>query len=59
MSTFLLRVADAFRVENRHVVGPGIGATAALFAAVLLPGRLRSLVVGSDCIASHSSSVAR
>jgi len=40
-------VADAFGLDNPHVVGPDIGTSAALFAAALHPGRLRSLVIGS------------
>ena len=44
-SSFAL--ADAFGLENPHVVGPDVGTGASLFAAALHPGRLRSLVVGS------------
>ncbi len=47
MGEFVVRIADAFGMENPHVVGPDIGTAAALFAAALHPGRLRSLVVGS------------
>jgi pimeloyl-ACP methyl ester carboxylesterase len=47
MGEFLVRVADAFGLENPHVVGPDVGTGASLFAAALHPGRLRSLVVGS------------
>jgi pimeloyl-ACP methyl ester carboxylesterase len=47
MGEFVVRVADAFGLENPHVVGPDIGTAASLFAAALHPGRLRSLVVGS------------
>ncbi len=47
MGEFVIRVADAFALENPHVVGPDIGTAASLFAAALYPGRLRSLVVGS------------
>jgi pimeloyl-ACP methyl ester carboxylesterase len=47
MGEFLIRVADAFGLENPHVVGPDVGTGASLFAAALHPGRLRSLVVGS------------
>ncbi|MEA2271493.1 MAG: hypothetical protein QOI98_201, partial [Solirubrobacteraceae bacterium] len=39
--------ADAFGLENPHVIGPDIGTAASLFAAAADPGRLRSLVVGS------------
>jgi pimeloyl-ACP methyl ester carboxylesterase len=47
MGEFLIRVADAFGLENPHLIGPDVGTPAALFAAALFPGRLRSLVVGS------------
>lgn len=47
MGDFLVRAADAFGLENPHVVGPDIGTGTALFAAALHPGRLRSLVIGS------------
>jgi pimeloyl-ACP methyl ester carboxylesterase len=47
MGEFVIRVADAFGLENPHVVGPDVGTGASLFAAALHPGRLRSLVVGS------------
>jgi pimeloyl-ACP methyl ester carboxylesterase len=47
MGEFLVRVADAFGLENPHVVGPDVGTAASLFAAALHPGRLRSLVVGT------------
>ena len=47
MGEFIIRAADAFELEDPHVVGPDIGTAAALFAAALYPGRLRSLVVGS------------
>jgi pimeloyl-ACP methyl ester carboxylesterase len=47
MGGFVVRLADAFGLEQPHVVGPDIGTGASLFAAALYPGRLRSLVVGS------------
>jgi len=47
MSEFIVRVADAFRLEEPHVVGPDIGTSAALFAAATHPGRFLSLVVGT------------
>jgi pimeloyl-ACP methyl ester carboxylesterase len=43
----VVRVADAFGLENPHLVGPDVGTGASLFAAALAPGRLRSVVVGS------------
>jgi pimeloyl-ACP methyl ester carboxylesterase len=51
MGEFVIRLADAFGLENPHVVGPDVGTGAALFAAALHPGRLRSLVVGSGGVA--------
>jgi pimeloyl-ACP methyl ester carboxylesterase len=47
MGEFLVRAADAFGLENPHVVGPDVGTGTALSAAALHPGRLRSLVIGS------------
>ena len=47
MGEFVVRVADAFGLENPHVIGPDVGTGASLFAAALHPGRMRSLVVGS------------
>jgi pimeloyl-ACP methyl ester carboxylesterase len=47
MGEFVVRAADTFGLESPHVVGPDVGTGAALFAAALHPGRLRSLVVGS------------
>jgi pimeloyl-ACP methyl ester carboxylesterase len=47
MGEFVVRAADAFGLENPHVIGPDIGTGASLFAAAGNPGRLRSLVVGS------------
>ena len=47
MGEFLIRVADAFGLEQPHIVGPDVGTAAALFAAALHPGRVRSLVVGT------------
>jgi pimeloyl-ACP methyl ester carboxylesterase len=47
MGEFIVRAADAFGLQNPHIVGPDIGTGASLFAAALYPGRLRSLVVGS------------
>jgi pimeloyl-ACP methyl ester carboxylesterase len=46
MGEFVIRVADAFGLSSPHVIGPGVGTPAALFAAALYPGRLRSLIVG-------------
>ena len=51
MGEFLVRVADAFGLESPHVVGPDVGTAAALFAAAMHPGRLRSLVVGTGATA--------
>jgi len=47
MGEFVVSVADAFGLENPHLVGPDVGTSASLFAAAMNPGRLRSLVVGS------------
>ena len=47
MSEFLIRLLYEWGIEHRHLVGPGVGTAAALFAAASHPGRLQSLVVGS------------
>jgi pimeloyl-ACP methyl ester carboxylesterase len=46
MGEFVIRAADAFGLQNPHVIGPDVGTGASLFAAASHPGRLRSLVVG-------------
>jgi pimeloyl-ACP methyl ester carboxylesterase len=51
MGEFVIAAADAFGLEHPHVVAPGTGTAAALFAAARHPGRLRSLVVGSGAAA--------
>jgi pimeloyl-ACP methyl ester carboxylesterase len=51
MGEFVIRLAEAFGLENPHVVGPDVGTGASLFAAARYPGRLRSLVVGSGATA--------
>ena len=47
MGEFLIRAADAFGLEQPHLVGPDVGTAASLFAAALHPNRFRSLVVGT------------
>jgi pimeloyl-ACP methyl ester carboxylesterase len=47
MGEFIACLADEFELENPHVVAPDVGTAAALFAASLHPGKLRSLVIGS------------
>ena len=51
MAEFVIRAADAFALDHPHLVGPGTGTAAALFAAAVYPDRLRSLVVGSAAAA--------
>ena len=51
MSEFIIAAADAFELEHPHLVAPGTGTPAALFAAARHPGRLRSLVAGSGAAA--------
>ena len=55
MGEFIVRVADAFGLEQPHVVGPDVGTGASLFAAALYPGRFRSLVVGTGGAAVPAS----
>jgi pimeloyl-ACP methyl ester carboxylesterase len=51
MGEFIITVADAFGLNHPHVVAPGTGTAAALFAAARHPGRLRSLVAGGGAAA--------
>ena len=51
MSEFIIAATDAFELEHPHLVAPGTGTPAALFAAARHPDRLRSLVVGSAAAA--------
>jgi pimeloyl-ACP methyl ester carboxylesterase len=51
MGEFIIAAADAFGLTHPHVVAPGTGTPAALFAAARHPGRLRSLVAGSSAAA--------
>lgn len=51
MGEFVVRAADAFGLEQPHLVGPDVGTAASLFAAALYPGRFRSLVVGTGAAA--------
>jgi len=51
MAEFVICAADAFALDRPHLVGPGTGTAAALFAAAAYPDRLRSLVVGSGAAA--------
>jgi pimeloyl-ACP methyl ester carboxylesterase len=47
MGEFVVHIADAFGLEQPHIIGHDIGTSAALFAAALYPEQLCSLVVGS------------
>src|SRR6476646_7757051 len=47
MGEFLIRLIDEWGLNTPHVVAPDVGTSAALFAAALHPGKLRSLVIGS------------
>ena len=51
MSEFIAAAADAFGLEQPHLIAPGTGTAAALFAAARHPGLLRSLVVGGGAAA--------
>jgi len=51
MGEFIIAIADAFGLKHPHVVAPGTGTAAALFAAARHPGRLRSVVAGSGAAA--------
>lgn len=47
MGEFIVKIADAFDLEQPHAVGPDVGTSAVLFAAASCPGRFRSVAVGS------------
>jgi pimeloyl-ACP methyl ester carboxylesterase len=47
MGDCIIRIADAFGLDNPHRVGPDIGTSSSLFAAAARPGRFRSVIVGS------------
>ncbi len=47
MGEFLIRLIDEWGLNTPHIVAPDVGTSAALFAAALHPGKLRSLVIGS------------
>src|SRR5271156_6586188 len=51
MSEFLIRILDDWDIKDPHLICPGIGTAAALFAAASHPGRVRSLVVGGGSTA--------
>ncbi len=51
MGEFLVRLLDEWAIDQPHLVCPGIGTSAALYAAAHHPERMRSLVVGSGAIA--------
>ncbi len=47
MGDFIIRMADAFDLEQPHVVAPDVGTSATLFAASARPDRFASLVIGT------------
>jgi pimeloyl-ACP methyl ester carboxylesterase len=47
LGDFILRILEAFGLEQRHVVAPDVGTPACLFAAANHPGVFKSLVIGS------------
>jgi pimeloyl-ACP methyl ester carboxylesterase len=51
MGEFVVRVADAFGLDQPHAVGPDVGTAALLFAAASHPTRFRSMVVGTGATA--------
>ncbi len=51
MGEFIIAAAEAFGLKHPHVIAPGTGTAAALFAAARHPGCLRSLVAGSGAAA--------
>lgn len=51
MGTFLLRVVEEWELGRVHIVGPDVGTSAALWAAVANPPLIRSLAVGGGATA--------
>jgi pimeloyl-ACP methyl ester carboxylesterase len=51
MSAFLVQILKEWDIADPHLVCPGVGTPAALFAAARHPGRIRSLVVGGGATA--------
>jgi pimeloyl-ACP methyl ester carboxylesterase len=47
MGEFVVRIIDEFGLDRPHVIGPDVGTSPSLFAALNHPGRLKSIVVGS------------
>jgi pimeloyl-ACP methyl ester carboxylesterase len=47
LGEFILRILDAFGLEQPHVIAPDVGTPACLFAAANHPGIFKSLVIGS------------
>src|SRR5256714_3345871 len=47
MGEFLIRLIVEWELDTPHIVAPDVGTPAALFAAALHPGKLRSLGIGS------------
>src|SRR5271154_212802 len=47
LGDFILRILEAFGLEQPHVVAPDVGTPACLFAAANHPGVFKSLVIGS------------
>src|SRR5271155_3823054 len=47
LGDFIVRILDAFGLDQPHVVAPDVGTPACLFAAANHPGVFKSLVIGS------------
>jgi pimeloyl-ACP methyl ester carboxylesterase len=47
MGAFLVRLIEEWGLGRPHLVGPDVGTSAALFATLLSPGSVKSVVVGS------------
>src|SRR5271170_7171834 len=58
MGEFVVQLIDEWGLGRPHILGPGIGTAAVLFAASLAPSSLTSAVVGSGAIA-HPLEVTR
>jgi pimeloyl-ACP methyl ester carboxylesterase len=53
MGDFVVKLAQHFGIDRMHAVGPDVGSSALLFAAVRTPSLFESLVVGSGAMSTE------
>jgi len=51
MGEFLIQLIEEWGLQTPHIVGPDVGAAAALFAAARRPDKVRSLIIGGGAAA--------